>query len=76
MTVFGSFCLSQWRLVKSLESQVHKNIFKKSILPSVTKESFSRVIVFSNERDDLSRGEHVKVSDGWGQGLKQIISGP
>lgn len=48
----------------------------KSILPSVTKKSFSRVTVFSNEQDDLSRGEHVKVSDGWGQGLKQIISGP
>lgn len=49
---------------------------RKSILPSVTKKSFSRVTVFLNERDDLSRGEHVKVSDGWEQGPKQIISGP
>lgn len=53
-----------------------KTYSRKSILPSVTKKSFSRVTVFSNEQDDLSRGEHVKVSDGWGQGLKQVISGP
>ena len=58
----GFFCLSQWRLVKSLESQAHDDIYtRKSILPPVTKKSFSRVTVFLNEQDDLSRGEYVRL---------------